>query len=190
MDDASPYDALLAKHLTSVPSARLFVGDDLAQVNWAGVEMAFGLPLNDLPSASLLAFYDDSAFGRGRRGFLVADDAVVYVQRDRVGRFALAEVQGVLAVPDALTLQLRDAHGHDTFVTLRLADFYARSSVERWLRAVASFNRGASERPGRVTAVQALERLETMAAARQLTTAHRERLRALVERLNRQDDRR
>lgn len=65
MDEASPYDALLAKHLTSVPEARLFVGDDLSLVNWAGVEAAFGALLKRLPRESILAVYDDSLFGRG-----------------------------------------------------------------------------------------------------------------------------
>ena len=179
------YDALVAAHLTSVPEARLYVGDDLRRVHWAGVEAVFGALLAQLGRESILAVYDDSRFGRGRKGFVVTDEHLVYVQTDTQGVVRLADVRKASTIPAGEGVRLQVVrHGEGTqTVDVRVDEWDAIRAVHMWLRSVAAFNR--SERGGGphvVTATQALDRLEALLAQNRLRREHRERLKTLVAR--------
>lgn len=183
-DASAPYDALLAKHLHSVPEARLYVGDDLRQVTWSGVERVFGERLAALAPESILAVYDDSAMGRGTRGFVVTDGHVVYVQKASQGTLALAEVRRVVGIPDGVRVTAGPDGRSTGNIDLRVDEWRALWAVQAWLSSVVSFNR--AERGGTsraITAEQALSRLEHLMQAKRLSPEHRERLVALAARL-------
>ena len=184
-DARAPYDALLAKHLHSVPEARLYVGDDLREVNWSGVERVFGERLAALAPESILAVYDDSAMGRGTRGFVVTDGHVVYVQKASQGTLALAEVRRVEGISDGVRVTAGPDGRSTETAELRVDEWRALWAVQAWLHSVVSFNR--AERSGTsrtVTAEQALSRLEHLVQAKRLTHEHRARLLALAARLD------
>lgn len=179
----SPYDALLARHLRTIPAARLYVGDDLRGAHWPGIDRRFGPALEAYPDESILAFYDDSAFGFGSQGFIVTDRRVVYMQEGSHGQFALCDVRQVSGVPNGLGVRI-SPQGRDITLVLRVDEWEARSAVERWLAAVASFNR--TERGGNpriITAEQALARLEALFSAGRLGEEHRQRLLQLARRV-------
>lgn len=187
MDEASPYDALLAKHLTSVPEARLFVGDDLSRVHWNGVEEAFGERLVLVPHESILAVYDDSLFGRGTKGFVVTDRHLVLVASGK-HLVPLADVTAVksngtrLAVTVAGTRLSKD-------LGFRVDEPPAHATVQAWLNAVVKYNRPAhleAERlaalgADRLTERQALKRLEKLIERKRLGIDERAWLLRLAE---------
>lgn len=180
--DANRFDRILVRHLTSQPHCRLFVGEDLARVNWAGVEDAFGPLLALHPEATILAVYDDSAFGRGRYGFVVTDRHLHYVQRKRSGEVALDTVRRQEAIRDGVRVTI-GLHGQRTsHVDLRIDEWDALSAVQRWLRALVSVNRSAPKTTV-PTAASSLTRLEGMASRGTLRPSHVERILRLAERL-------
>ena len=135
----SPYDPLLARYLVIVPDARLFVGAHLALANWAGIEIAFGDLLALVPKESILAVYDDSAFGRGRKGFVVTDEHLLVVQGGKQHLLPLADLDRF----EAGTLEFRlycDATGAGPTVALHVDEAQAYQAVDRWLLAVKLHN--------------------------------------------------
>lgn len=189
-DDASnaeaneAFDRVLARHLRSEPGCRLFVGDDLASVNWNGLDAVFGPEMRHHPDTSILAVYDDSAFGRGRYGFIVTDRHVHYVQRDGASVFAIADVMGVGGRADGVRVVLGVGGKRTTYVDLHVDELEARLSVSRWLGAVARFNRKQRGDAGAVpNATKALELLEGMAARGTLEADHVDRVLDLARRL-------
>lgn len=196
MDEASPYDALLAKHLTSVPEARLFVGDDLSRVHWNGVEEAFGERLVLVPHESILAVYDDSLFGRGTKGFVVTDRHLALVASGK-HLVPLADVTAVksngtrLAVTVAGTRLSKD-------LGFRVDEPPAHATVQAWLNAVVKYNRPAhleAERlaalgADRLTGRQALKRLEKLIERKRLGIDERAWLLRLAEQAQALEDKR
>ena len=185
LDTTQAFDGVLAKHLRSCPTCRLFVGDDLSRVNWAGVEAVFGPLLAAVPDETIVAVYDDSAFGRGRAGFVVTDRHVRYVQRSGTGAFALEDVVRADTGVDSVRVLLGISGKRTTALELRVDEFDAQQAVATWLSAVASLNRSRrSQRPGAIpTARQALDRLEAMAGKGTLQPSHVDRIVALAQRL-------
>lgn len=147
MEPVSPYDALLARHLVSVLSARLFVGDDLKSANWNGIEEAFGELLVLVPHESILAVYDDSLFGRGAKGFVVTDRhlAVVTAGNHRVSTapgnhlVALVDIAAVKSSRDWLILTVSDLNVTKP-IGVRVDEPLAHATVLAWMRAVVERN--------------------------------------------------
>lgn len=194
--DRSPYDVLLARHLVSVPSARLYVGDDLKLANWNGIEEAFGELLVLVPNESILAVYDDSLFGRGTKGFVVTDHhlAVVCVGKHLVPLADITKLKssGVWLKVSANGLRLSKEIG------LRVDEPPAHATVRAWLHAVVEHNRPRREREAvlealgadRMTGRQALKRLENLIERKRLGIEERAWLIALAEQAQAMEDKR
>lgn len=189
-DVTEAFDRVLAVHLRSVSSCRLFVGDDLDDVNWSGIDATFGALLAEHPDASILAVYDDSVFGRGRYGFVVTDRHVHYVQRDGSGVFALADVLRAAGQSGGLRVVLGAGGRRTSEMDLWVDEHDAQDMVRRWLGAVATANRKRKERPPPPpSATQVLDRLELMATKGRLRPSHVGRLLTLADRLRAQNRR-
>lgn len=179
--DRSPYDVLLARYLHTVLHARLYVGDDLRTANLRGFEAAFGALLRRVPEETLLAAYDDSAFGRGRKGFVVTDRHLHIVQPDVQGSLPLEHVASARYTFPVIAVG-HTYPGLPPFVKLRVDEPDAASQVQSWLFAVAAFNRTERGDAGFViTARQALGRLERLVESKRLRTDDALRLVALAK---------
>lgn len=193
---AREYDDLVAAHLRTIPSARLWVGDGLAQANWDGLNETFGPLLAPHPDEAILAVYDDSAFGRGRAGFVLTDAALYVVRRsplintDAVARLADVRRMRVLMHTVALYVSADATLPalQQTAIALHIDEPDARAVVRAFLDAVVRRNRKVSDAEKRTARAQpvleAIERLERAATMEQITPSQRRRLRALVARLD------
>lgn len=138
--DPSPYDALLARHLVTLPEARLYVGEALREAPWAGIEAAFGQLLEDVAPESILAVYDDSLFGRGRKGFVVTDRHLL-VRYDGPGQIVpLGRIEKATVRDERLHVHY-EAEGLALRVDVRVDEPAARDAVRAWLAALARANR-------------------------------------------------